>query len=412
MFKFLRQLVIKGVRYFFGYLCSIFLPLVIIYSWGRFALKKIFKQKPVILFSFVGSPLAYFAVRALRTAGYEADNIAYDCPKYFRMVSFGLILADHPYLRRFLFIFDYLPLFYYALTKYDHFEFPFYGGILMHSNLRKAEYIFLKLCAKKITVYGHGSDCKVLSDVRKAGYKYNNAMDRDEKTESWSEKVIIDNVARAKKYADILVAGGDLIHFGKKGIMIPLATDLKLWPFQPVKKHRKVIIVHSTNHRSHKGTRFILDIVAKLEKKLPLGMMLIEKKTMKDCQKLYPKADIFIPDVITGWHGFTAIEAMLTGRPVITYLRPDIAKFHAYYALDNIPAISANPDNLAKVITKLVNDPKLRLELGLKGREYAQKFHSLAMGGKLRSIIYEYIWSGKKINQKVFEREVKKRGLI
>ena len=133
---------------------------------------------------------------------------------------------------------------------------------------------------------------------------------------------------------------------------------------------------------------------------------------MEECKKMYPKADIFVPDVISGWHGFTAIEAMATGRPVITYLRPDIMAFHAYYAKGNIPAISANPDTLARAITKLVKDSKLREELGRKGREYALKFHSLEFVGALREIIYEYIWNNKKINQKIFEREVRNRKLI
>ncbi len=57
-------------------------------------------------------------------------------------------------------------------------------------------------------------------------------------------------------------------------------------------------------------------------------------------------------------------------------------------------------------------NPKLREELGQRGREYALKFHSLEFVGALRAIIYESIWSGKKINQKIFEKEVKKRKLI
>jgi len=192
---------------------------------------------------------------------------------------------------------------------------------------------------------------------------------------------------------------------------LPLATDLSIWNYYPTPKHKTIVIAHSTNHRSHKGTRFILDCFDRLKDKLPIKMMLIERKPMEECKKLYPQADIFIPDVISGWHGFTAIEAMATGRPVITYLRPDIWKFHWYYA-KNHPAISANPDTLARAITKLVNDSKLRGELGIRGREYALKYHSLEFVGALRAIIYEYIWDNKPINQKIFEKEVPKRGLI
>jgi glycosyltransferase involved in cell wall biosynthesis len=258
-------------------------------------------------------------------------------------------------------------------------------------------------------------------------------MDRTEETESQTEKIIRENVDRAKKYADVLIAGGDLVHFGQKGIMLPLATDLSLWKLSPPNNHQTLVIVHSTNHRSHKGTRFIIEIVEKLAQKIEIlrrqgrraekkmrplknltaiKLLLIENKTIEECRKIYPQADIFITDVITGWHGFTAIEAMAIGRPVIAYLRPDIAQHHAYYAKGRIPIVSANPDTLARAITKLVKDRKWREELGQKGRQYALKFHSFEFVGALRRIIYEYIWTNQKINQKIFEREVKRRKLI
>jgi len=390
----------------------IILPLLIIYGWFRYHFKKTLNLKPSVIVSPLGSPLPLYAVKALRTQGYKADNWALDCPIFFRNICFDFVLKDHPALRIIVILSDYLLPFSIALLKYDLFEFAFSGGFLMHSHLRKAEYVLLKLCSKKISVYGYGSDCKMMSDVRKMGFKYNNAMDRTDDWEAKHEDLIRTNVARAKKYADVLIAGGDLIHFGEKGIMLPLATDLSGWKYYQPPRHRIIVIAHSTNHRTHKGTRFILDCFDRLKDKLPIKMMLIERKPMEECKKLYPKADIFVPDVITGWHGFTAIEAMATGRPVITYLRPDIMAFHAYYAKGNIPAISANPDTLARAITKLVLDEKLRKELGKKGREYALKFHSLEFVGALRGIIYEYIWNNKKINQRIFGKEARRRKLI
>lgn len=411
IFKLIIASIIFLVRYFSDLIFLIIFPLAVIYAWIRYFLKRLFRLKPTIIISPLGAPLPYFATKSIRLQGYQADNIALSVPAYFRNVSFGLILSDRKILKMFVYLTDYVFLFLWAILKYDIFEFAFSGGILMNSHLRKVELFLLKISGKKISVYGYGADCKILSDIRGQGFKYNNAMDRIEKTESLSEKIIRGNVKRAQKHADILIAAGDIIHLGKKAVMLPLATDLSFWKYSPLPKNKIIKIVHSTNHRSHKGTRFIIDIVSKLEKKLPVRLVLLEKKTITECQKLYPKADIFVPDVISGWHGFTAVEAMATGRPVITYLRPDIEKFHHYYS-KNIPAISANPDNLAKVVTRLAKNQKLREELGKKGREYTEKYHSLEFVGALRVILYEYIWNNKKINQKIFEKEVKKRKLI
>jgi len=400
------------IRYFFDVIFFILFPVILIFSWVRFWLKKILRLSPSVIVSPLGELLPFNNVKALRAAGYKADNIAFTCPRYFRSASFGLILEDHFYLRMLIYLTDYTFLFLWAVVKYDFFEFAFSGGILKNSHLRKIELVLLKILAKKIVVYGHGADCKILSDIRKMGFKYNTAMDRTEKTESQTEKVIRANVERAKKYADVLIVGGDLIHLGKKGVFLPIPADLSPWRYSPAKDHKIITIMHSTNHRSHKGSRFIIDIVEKLKRRLPIRFMLLEGKTLVDCQKLYPLADIIITDVITGWHGNTSIEAMAIGRPVITYLRPDIMEFHSYYAQGRVPIVSANPDDLAKKIEVLVKNKKLRVALGQKGRKYALKFHSLAFVGALRKILYEYIWDGKKINQRIFEREVKKRKLI
>ncbi len=415
LFKVFLGMANSVIRYFFDGLFFLFYPLLVIYSWSRYGFKRWLKLKPSIIVSPFGLPLPFYAVRAIRTERYQADNLAFVCHSYFRPISFGLIVSDHRFLHYFTFLTDRVFLFCWAIFKYDIFECPFSGGILMYSHLRKLEYFLLKLAGKKISVYGYGSDCKILSEIRneaeKLGIKYHTAMDRIEATESNTEKNIRANLWRAQKYADVLLAAGDLIHLGPKSIMLPLAADLSLWLYQPPPKNKLVTIIHATNHRSHKGSRFILDIVSRLEKKLPVKMVVVEKKTLSECQKIYPTGDIFITDVVAGWHGFAGIEAMAIGRPVISYRRADMARFHHYYA-KNIPVVSANPDNLAQVVTSLVRDRKLREDLGRRGRQYVLKYHSFEFVGKLRAIIYEYIWQSQKINQKIFEKEVRKRKLV
>jgi len=409
--RMLKKLVIKICQLLALALFFLCYPFAVIYAWPRYFFKRLIDLPPKVLLSPIGGPVPYFNQLTLKKAGYQVDIFAFNWPKYFQSIKAGYILSDRPVMAKWAYLSNYVFFFLTALFKYDLFEMPFSGGLLMHSSLRKGELLLLKLAAKKILVAGYGSDCKILSQVKK-GHKYNNAMDRSDAAEAFPESVVRANVLRAQKYADVLISGGDAIHLGRKAIILPLATDLKFWSFEKPPKGKKVVILHSTNHRSHKGTRFIIKAVEKLKDSLPIKLLLLEGKNFEECRKIYPQADIFITDVITGWHGFTAIEAMAIGRPVIAYLRPDIAQHHAYYAKGRIPIVSANPDTLARAITKLVKDRKWREELGQKGRQYALKFHSFEFVGALRRIIYEYIWTNQKINQKIFEREVKRRKLI
>lgn len=389
----------------------IFLPLVVIYCWSRYLIKRFLGLKPTVCFSFLGIPMNYLTAKAVQTQKYRADVYVLDCPKVFEAMSFGFNLSQHSLLRVLLYLSDYLPLFCFALLKYDIFEFCFRGGFLTNSYLQKIEPQLLKVCAKVVVIYGYGSDCKILSEVKKQG-RFNNAMDRNGKDENIDDEIVGRNLFRAKKYADVLIAGGDLTHFGPKGIMVPLAADLKPWPFLPTYNKKIITIIHATNHRTHKGSRFIISAVEKLqEKKLPIKFLLIEGKTFKECQKLYLKGDLFITDVITGWHGLTAIEAMALGRPVISYLREDIWQHHRYYAKD-IPIVNANPINLKREIIRLVNDFPIRKQLGEKGSVYVRKYHTLEFVGQLRTLIYQKIWQDEKINQKIFEKELRKRRLI
>ncbi|OGD56670.1 hypothetical protein A2V71_03605 [Candidatus Berkelbacteria bacterium RBG_13_40_8] len=377
-----------------------FLPVIIIYSWMKYFYKKIFHLKPNLMISPLGEPFLFFLVKAARIEGLKADLIAYTSTSYFRSLKGGFIINDHLISKYFFYLTDYLSIFTWACIKYDIFELPFSGGLLMMSHLRKLELILLKICAKKVIVFGYGSDSMLMTKIKKS-HKYNVAMDLDEKAmKFYNEKKIRADILRAQKYADVLIASGYLSYLGPKSVMVPIAIELTGWDYSPKKKSKIVTIVHSTNHPVFKGTRFIMKVIEKLQKNgFPLKLIFIKGKTLETCQKLYRKADIVITDVITGWYGFTACEAMALGRPVICYLREDLAR--ANNLVQNIPIISANPDNLEKAIIELSKDYGLRKKLAKDGQNFVLRYHSLDRLAEVKAIIYQRIWDNQKINQKI-----------
>nr|WP_242637877.1 MULTISPECIES: glycosyltransferase [Bacillaceae] len=64
---------------------------------------------------------------------------------------------------------------------------------------------------------------------------------------------------------------------------------------------------------------------------------------------------------------------MALGKPVVTYIRPDLAE--SSFPSD-LPIVNANPDNLFEQVKKLLTNPELRRQYGIKGRRYAEKYHS------------------------------------
>ena len=84
-----------------------------------------------------------------------------------------------------------------------------------------------------------------------------------------------------------------------------------------------------------------------------------------------------------GFFGATAREAMMLGKPVVCYLRPEWlesmrAEIPDY--VDELPVVSATPETVRDVLIDLIEHPEKRAELGRRSREFAVKWHSARAG--------------------------------
>lgn len=401
----MRKILIFPIQIISDLFFILLLPVFIIIAWLRFIIKKVFNLKPKVLFSPLSRSMVFLTAQSLRAEGFNVDVIAYDHDYTFDGQRLGFCVKDHPILNSFLYLTDYIWIFAWSLLNYDLYEFPFYGGLLHYSRARKLELWFLKVCAKKVIVFAYGSDSYLPSKIRQFG-KYNAVMDTTEADFARPEKYAADNIKRAQKYGDVLIAGADIIYLGKKAIMLPIAADLSKWPFVPLEKKKIVTLLFSSNHAVFKGARFIYKAYEDLKKEgYPVELLSIGGKTVEECYELYKQGDIFVPDVITGWYGSTQIEAMSLGKVVVSYQKDIFKPYHDYYA-KNCPIVSADPDNLKEVLAKLINNFELRQEIGKLGSEYVQKYHSFEFIGKLRGLIYTEVWQNRKLDQKSFERLV------
>ncbi len=106
---------------------------------------------------------------------------------------------------------------------------------------------------------------------------------------------------------------------------------------------------------------------------------------------LQAQADIFLDMLTYGWFGANAREAMMLGKPVICYIRPqwleDVRREIPEYAED-LPVVSATPDTVEAVLRDLIADRNKRKEIGRKGRAFAVKWHSAKSGARRFDEIY------------------------
>ncbi|WP_040203295.1 glycosyltransferase family 4 protein [Neobacillus jeddahensis] len=155
--------------------------------------------------------------------------------------------------------------------------------------------------------------------------------------------------------------------------VVPIAIDLSHFqPHYPSVKKERPLILHAPTNPDFKGTFYIEATIERLKAEYDFDYRRIEKMNHEEVIKLYKHADIIIDQVLCGSYGLLSVESMALGKPVLTYIRSDlIASFPAELAI-----VNTNPDNLYEQAKRLLDHPELRRELGIKGRAYAEKYHS------------------------------------
>jgi hypothetical protein len=103
------------------------------------------------------------------------------------------------------------------------------------------------------------------------------------------------------------------------------------------------------------------------------------------------QADIVVDMLSFGWFGGNVREAMMLGKPVVCYLRPQwletVGRENPAY-VHELPIVSATPDTAYEVVRDLVDDPVKRAELGRRSREFAVRWHSADVAARRLDEIY------------------------
>ena len=176
------------------------------------------------------------------------------------------------------------------------------------------------------------------------------------------------------KRADAEIIGSyDAVRWVPEAHVLPVGVDLS--PFQPVppSNRERPLVVHAPSNRSKKGTEHVIAACAQL----PVDLRLVEGFHHEEAKKVYAEADIIVDQLLVGWYGLFAIEAMALGKPVVTYLRDDAVERSAAGLGVRCPIVSATTENLVEKLRPLVESPELRARLGAEGRAYVEQVHDV-----------------------------------
>jgi glycosyltransferase involved in cell wall biosynthesis len=68
---------------------------------------------------------------------------------------------------------------------------------------------------------------------------------------------------------------------------------------------------------------------------------------------------------------------MALGKPVVTYLKPDVVDQAERAYGTKVPIVSATAETLVETLRPLVADPALRRRIGAESRAYVERVHDI-----------------------------------
>ncbi len=254
--------------------------------------------------------------------------------------------------------------------------FDAYAGLLRYTDLR-----VLSRLGKAVFVTYQGDDARqsdfcrqhfAINAVEEVGPGYYSPESDARKRE---EIATFDRFA-----ARIYSLNPDLLHVlpSRAGFLPYGHVDPRvLKPAQAASTNSRPLVVHPPTHRGVKGTRVILDAVSRLRAEgIDFNFQLVEGMPNEEARRLYERADLLVDQVLLGWYGGVAVEAMALGTPVIAYIRTEDLKFVPDPMRSELPIIEANPGTVYEVLKKCLTTERSNLAaIGLRGRRFVERWH-------------------------------------
>jgi len=201
-------------------------------------------------------------------------------------------------------------------------------------------------------------------------------------------------VRKAARYADhVFALNPDLMWFLPQGATFLPYTIAEWYNINPIQYRpgKKIRVVHSPTDRAAKGSDFILTALENLQKRYDIEIMLVENTPNKKAIKLYERADIVIDQVLIGWYGGLAVEAMKMGKPVAVFIRRDDLQFIPNSMAEDLceSVIEIDPSSIEESLEPYLQNTSLLKQRSQASLDYVHKWHDPVYVAGITKSVYE-----------------------
>ncbi|PWB39693.1 MAG: hypothetical protein C3F19_14605 [Rhodocyclales bacterium] len=370
------------------------LPLFMVASWLRVVVLKLSGGKPRLVWG--PTPIINIVDQSelMQRQGYESTTVVYAVYHITNRFDYDLM----PLIRNQA-IAWWLPnvVFLWSLLKFDIFHYFFDGGLWSGMKIvpeaKWLELPILRLAGKRIVAMAYGSDVRV--------QHLNRMWETPNSCEECPEPgrhCICDlapaqlNTKYYREWVNESIAMGDMANyvFGSNRRFFHWPIDTEVVKYVGSKgTDEEIVVAHSPNHRYFKGTHYFESAVSNLrERGYKIRLDLIEGVSNDEAKRRYAAADIIAAQCVYGWMGFTEVEGMAAGKPVITFIRDWDYLAH----MPGCPLISSRPDEVEAALERLCLHPEDRARIGRESRAWAERYCSFEARAPDYVELHKQIW--------------------
>lgn len=322
--------------------------------------------------------------RCDRLLGFRSSSLVFNTYYITRSFDINLILLEGAFrltrsrwclsvFRRFVFA--------WALLRFDVFHYFYDRGLMLSEakyGINFEEIDLLLKSGKRLYTYAYGADVRGREITLRQGTP-NLCQDCPEPGRYCvcTSEAQSSSIGRLAGRATAQIAMGDMVDH------VPGCLDMHYWPIDATRLNPSPLIfrpgdtlkvAHAPNHGFFKGTRFLIDAIERLASEgEKIELVKIQGVSNKKVIELFGRSHIIADQFVLGFHGYTALEAMALGRPVLCFLRND------QMMLDpaTCPMINTRPEEIYDVLKKCLRGEIDLQAVGCNGRSYVEQYYSL-----------------------------------
>lgn len=279
-----------------------------------------------------------------------------------------------------------------AIARYDVFHFFYDRGLMLpvtRFGVNPQELDLLRSAGKRVYLYAYGADVRRRGATLALG-KWNFCTECPDPgrfcvCDDASGSEIMEGMCERVTQA---VALGDMLAY------VPDARNMHYWPIDtaaiplgaPSRRDGPLKIAHAPNHTHFKGSGHLEAAIEKLRSQgHQIEYVKVQGVPNTEVIRLFGEADIVADQFIGGAYGYTALEAMARGKPVLTYTRgPELIE-----APEDCPLINVTPDTLEETLLWCVTHRDKLAAIGAQGRAYIERWHSISAVASRFGQMYE-----------------------